>query len=48
MDEKDKKITDLRMALVKIHEYMESAADSELIPMWMFQEITKMIERAEE
>ena len=48
IDQAIKRLTELRKTIVRIHEYMESAADSEMIPMWMFEEITKIIERAEE
>ena len=37
----------LRKTIVRIHEYMESAADSGMIPMWMFEDITKIIGGAE-
>ena len=47
MDEKDKEITQLRKTIVRIHEYLESAADSEMIPMWMFEEVTQIIMKAE-
>ena len=48
MDEKDKKITDLRKCIVRIHEVLEESAESELIPMFIFEEVTKIIKRAEE
>lgn len=47
IQEREKEITKLRKTVVRIYEYLESAADSEMIPMWMFEEITKIIERAE-
>ena len=46
--EKEKEITALRKCIVRIHEYMESAADSGMIPGWMFEEVTGIIEKAGE
>lgn len=46
--EAEKEITTLRKCIVRIHEYMESAADSGMIPGWMFEEVTGIIEKAGE
>ena len=44
----EQEITGLRTCVVRIHEYLESCAESGLIPMFVFSDITKMIEKAEE
>ena len=47
IDQAIERLTQLRKTIVRIHEYMESAADSGMIPEWMFEDVTRMIERAE-
>ena len=42
----EKEVTELRKCVVRIHEYIESAADSGMIPGWMFEEVTGIIEKA--
>ena len=41
-------LTRLRKAIVRIHEYMESAADSGMIPGWMFEDVAGIIAKAGE
>lgn len=40
--------TRLRKCIVRIHEIIETAADVGTIPMFMLEEITKVISRAED
>ena len=43
-----KELTRLRRCIVRIHEVLEESAESQLIPMFVFEDVTKIIERAEE